>query len=61
MEGGEEIIYIYYIVTTRMTSHCHHQNDCCIMMGSDESHLKRFIHCEGQISHKTVIISKHSA
>ena len=29
---------------------CHHQNDPCIKMGSDENH---FINCEGQ-SHTTV-------
>ena len=31
---------------------CHHQNDFCIKVGSDESHFN--VHnCEGQ-SHKTV-------
>ena len=31
-EGGErEIIYL--------SIHCHHQNDSCITMGSDESHF----------------------
>ena len=30
--GGEkEVIYLYL--------HCHHQNDICIKMGSDESHF----------------------
>ena len=29
--GGEEIIYLLL--------HCHHQNDSCIKMGSDESHF----------------------
>ena len=28
---GEEIIYL--------SLHCHHQNDSCIKMGSDESHF----------------------
>ena len=33
MEVGErEIIYL--------SLHCHHQNDSCIKMGSDESHFK---------------------
>ena len=27
--GGREIIYL--------SLHCHHQRDCCIKMGSDES------------------------
>ena len=30
--GKREIIYIYLSV------HCHHQNDSCIKMGSEESH-----------------------
>ena len=29
--GGVEIIYL--------SLHCHHQNDSCIKMGSDESHF----------------------
>ena len=33
----EEIVYI--------SLHCHHQNDSCIKMGSDESHFKCFINC----------------
>ena len=37
------------------TLHCHHHNDFCIQMGSDESHFNvSFI--EGQ-SHKTVSIN----
>ena len=31
--GGREIIYIY------LSLHCHHQNDFCIKVGSDESHF----------------------
>ena len=30
--GGREIIYL--------SLHCHHQNDFCIKVGSDESHFK---------------------
>ena len=30
--GKTEIIYL--------SLHCHHQNDSCIKMGSDESHFK---------------------
>ena len=33
MEVGEEGEYIY------LSLHCHHQNDSCIKMGSDESHF----------------------
>ena len=46
MELGErEIIYL--------SLHCHHQNDSCIKMGSDESHFNVFINREVQ-SHTTV-------
>ena len=45
--GGErEIIYLSLC--------CHHQDDFCIKVGSDESHLKlMFDNCEGH-RHKTV-------
>ena len=33
MEMGEEGDYNY------LSLHCHHQNDSCIKMGSDESHF----------------------
>ena len=33
MEVGVEGDYIY------LSLHCHHQNDTCIKMGSDESHF----------------------
>ena len=43
MGGGErEIIYL--------SLHCHHQNDFCIKMGSDESHFNVSL----IVSHKTV-------
>ena len=46
MERGEkEIIYL--------SLHCHHQNDSCIKMGSDESHFNVSVGSDGQ-SHKTV-------
>ena len=32
---------------------CHHQNDFCIKMGSDESHFNVSVGSDGQ-SHKTV-------
>ena len=48
MEVGErEIIYL--------SLHCHHQNDFCIKMGSDESHFDLSVGSDGQ-SHKTVSI-----
>ena len=33
MEGGGKRESIY------LSLHCHHQNDCCIKVGSDESHF----------------------
>ena len=33
--------------------HCHHQNDSCIKMGSDESHFNVSVGSDGQ-SHKMV-------
>ena len=46
MEVGErDIIYL--------SLHCHHQNDTCIKMGSDESHFKVSVGRSGQ-SHRTV-------
>ena len=39
---GEEIIYIY------LSLHCHHQNDSCIKMGSDESHFNVSVGSDGQ-------------
>ena len=31
-----------------LSLHCHHQNDSCIQMGSDESHFNVSLICEGQ-------------
>ena len=39
--GGRKIIYL--------SLHCHHQNDSCIKIGSDESHFNVSVE-----SHKTV-------
>ena len=43
--GKREIIY--------QSLHCHHQNDSCITMGSDESHFNASAGSDGQ-SHRTV-------
>ena len=43
--GKREIIYL--------SPHCHHQNDSCIKMGSNESHFNVSEGSDGQ-SHKTV-------
>ena len=45
MGGGGGIIYLLL--------HCHHQNDFCIKMGSDESHFNVLAGSDGQ-SHRTV-------
>ena len=43
--GEREIIYL--------SLHCHHQNDSCIKMGSDESHFNVSVGSDGQ-SHRTI-------
>ena len=43
--GGRENIYL--------SLHCHHQNDFCIKMGSDDSHFNVSVGSDGQ-SHQTV-------
>ena len=43
--GNREIIYL--------SLHCHHQNDSCIRMGSDESHFNVLVGGDGH-THKTV-------
>ena len=42
MDGGKRVI-IY------LSLHCHHQNDSCIKMGSDESHFNFSVGSDGQI------------
>ena len=44
--GEREIIYL--------SLHCHHQNDSCIKMGSDESHFNVSVGSDGQ-SHKNSV------
>ena len=43
-----EIIYL--------SLHCHHQNDSCIKIGSDDSHFNVSVGSDGQ-SHRTVSTS----
>ena len=52
MEVRGEGDYIYLLL------HCHHQNDSCIKMGSDESHSNVSVGSDGQ-SHRTVS-TKHN-
>ena len=47
MEVGEEGGYM------PISLHCHHQNDFCIKVGSDERHFNVSVGSDGQ-SHKTV-------
>ena len=47
MEVGEKGDYIC------LSLHCHHQNDSCIKMGSDESQFNVSVGSDGR-SHKTV-------
>ena len=47
MEGGKEREIIY------LSLHCHHQNDFCIKMGSNESHFDVSVGSDG-LSHRTV-------
>ena len=47
MEAGGKRAILY------LSLHCHHQNDFCIKMGSDESHFNVSVGSDGQI-HKTV-------
>ena len=46
-EGGGRGSIIY------LSLHCHHQNDSCIKMGSDESHFNVSVGSDGQ-GHRTV-------
>ena len=43
---GKKIIYL--------SLHCHHQNDSCIKMGSDESHFNVSIEVIDKVTVKTV-------
>ena len=52
MEGGGEREILY------LSLHCHHQNDSCIKMGSDENHFTVSVGSDGQ-SHRTVS-TKHN-
>ena len=44
--GKREIIYL--------SLHCHHQNDSCIQMGSDESHFNVSLIVRDKVTIKTV-------
>ena len=49
--GGErEIIYL--------SLHCHHQNDFCIKMGSDESHFNVSVGSDGQSPQTTTFLKR---
>ena len=46
MEVGEEGDYIYIYLSL----HCHHQNDSCIKMGSDDSHFNISLSVRDQVT-----------
>ena len=48
--GGREIIYL--------SLHCHHQNDSCIKMGSDESHFNVSVGSDGQCPQTTTFLKR---
>ena len=50
--GKREIIYL------SIHCQCHHQNDSCIKMGSDESHFNVSVGSDGQ-SRKTVSTNRY--
>ena len=40
------------IIITYLSLHCHHQNDSCIKMGSDDRHFNVSVGSDGQSVHK---------
>ena len=52
MQVGGEVDYIYLSLL------CHHQNDSCIKMGSDENHFNVSAGSDGQ-SHK-IVFTNHN-
>ena len=42
-----------------LSLHCHHQNDSCIKMGSDESHFNVSVGSDGQ-SHNRTVSANHN-
>ena len=48
MEVGGEGDYIY------LSLHCHHQNDFCIKIGSDDSHFNVSVGSDGKKSQDSV-------
>ena len=41
-----------------LSLHCHHQNDSCFKMGSDESHFNVSVGSDGQ-SHRTLSTNRN--
>ena len=52
-EGGEVVWRLEKREIIYLSLHCHHQNDSCIKMDSDESHFNVSVESDGQ-SHKTM-------
>ena len=50
--GKREVIYL--------SLHCHHQNDSCIKMGSDESHFNVSVGSDGQSHLYRTVFTNHN-
>ena len=48
--GGREVIYLWL--------HCHHQNDFCIEMGSEESFFNVSVGSDGQSPQNTAFLKR---
>ena len=58
--GGKEVSWRWgERVIIYLSLHCHHQNDSCIKMGSDESHFNVSVGSDGQ-SHKVTVSTNHN-
>ena len=54
MEVGGEGEYVY------LSLHCHHQNDPCIKMGSDESHFNVSVGSDGHKVTTEIVSTNHN-
>ena len=63
MEVGEEgerlYTYRYSLNNIYLSLHCHHQNDFCIKVGSDESHFNVSLIVRNKVTSKTVFADRN--
>ena len=52
-KGGKAVWRLEKREIIYLSLHCHHQNDSCIKMGSNENHFNVSVGIDGQ-SHKTI-------